>query len=339
MIGPTAAKKLPSELMMTGVRLEVARTPDAHVSLAEETKAFLADSNIDSVIVTAPKDTQSVIIKPEPLHPEKPVNKLTNLAKSLKKSGCIVHFHTGHYLTDIGTFNAVPKKELGGETSLSLPWSELADDGPLETLTMHEVRHFHQHRARTASRNGSGPKFRPDIRIKFEEGKEPDNWVGRQQAYNGVAGHTTDEVDAYLYQSKLHLKRAKRKSKSDPALARVDARKAITCACKAQIFASTDAEALRMDSPTALKVEQPWSNFLGETLLSEDGVGLFLSGKDFPEGDVLQNLHKLADELTQDGHKARLVAGEALKILSTDPGAVEAIEESIKQIKAAGWMK
>lgn len=334
----TPSGKLPAQLLIPGVRLEVARTPEAHKSMAEETKAFLAGSNIDSVVVSSPKETNSVIVSPEPLDPEQPVNKLTNLAKSLGKDGCIVHFHTGHYLADIGTFNAVPKSELGGQTSLSLPWVELADDGPLETLTMHEVRHFHQHRARSAFRNESGPKFRADVRVKFEEGREPDNWLGRQEAYNGVAGHTTDEVDAYLYQSKLHLKRAKRKAKLDPALAREDARKAITCACKVKIFAVTDAEALRVESPAAVPVEPPWSDYLGETLLSEDGVGLFVNSQDFPEGDLVAGLHSLADDLLADAQKARKVAGEALKILSGDPGAVDAINESIEQLKAVGWL-
>ena len=59
----------------------------------------------------------------------------------------------------------------------------------------------------------------------------------------------------------------------------------------------------------------------------------------FPQGNLVESLNQLADDLVKDGAEARTVAGKALQILSKDPGAVEAINESIEQIKAVGWIK
>lgn len=341
MIGlSTAASKLPPQLTMAGVRLEVAQTPDAHQSLAQETKEYLAQDNVDSVIVGKPNEPKSVLIKPEPLDPDKPVNSLTSLSKALLKSGCSTHFFTGHYLADIGAFNAVPAPELGGQTNLSLPWVELRDNhAPLETLTMHEVRHFHQHRSRLAARAHSGGAARPDVRVKFTEDTLPDNWLGRTEGYNGALGHSTDEVDAYLYQSKLHLHRAQRKAKIDPATAREDAGKAVSCACKAFLFADSDAAALRMESPAVTPIDGELRKYAGDRLLTENGVGAFVDSLDFPEGDLVGGLRHLADDLTKDGQTAKSVAGTALQLLSKDPGAVEVINQAIAEIKAVGWIK
>lgn len=332
------AKKIPPALMEPAIRLEVAGTPDAHQGLAEETKNFLATQNVDSFVISDSDTTRALIIKPEPLNADQPVNVLTSLSRGLLEKGCVVHFSTGHYLSDIGAFNAFGK-HLGGQSSLSLPWVELQDDGPLETLTMHEVRHFHQSQAREASRNGNGSGFRPEVRVKLAEENRPDNWLGRTEHYNGVAGHSIDEVDAYLYQSKLHLSRAERKAKVDVASARTDARKAVTNACKAYLFAEADSKALRMKDPIATPIEGEVREVLGDFGLSESGNALFIDSRDFPQGNVVESLNQLADDLVKDGAEARTVAGKALQILSKDPGAVEAIKESIEQIKAVGWIK
>lgn len=334
------ASKLPPSLLLPAVRLEVAQTPEAHRALAEETQSLLARDNIDSLVVSGPDHAQSILIKPEPLDRNRPTNSLTSLSKALLKSGCAVHFHTGHYLSDIGAFNAVPKEELGSATSLSLPWVELQDNhAPLEALTLHEIRHFRQHQAREKARCQARGDVRPDIRVKFAERHEPDNWLGKQDAYNGPLGHSIDEVDAYLYQSKVHLQRAERKAKIDPTLAREDAAKAVTSACKAYLFADSDSKVLRMESPATTPIEGELRKYAGDRLLTENGAGAFVDSRDFPHTDILAGLHQVADQLAQDGRSARKVAGVALQLLSKDPGAVNEINSSLAQVRAVGWIK
>ena len=103
------AKKIPPALMEPAIRLEVAGTPDAHQGLAEETKNFLATQNVDSFVISDSDTTRALIIKPEPLNADQPVNVLTSLSRGLLEKGCVVHFSTGHYLSDIGAFNAFGK--------------------------------------------------------------------------------------------------------------------------------------------------------------------------------------------------------------------------------------
>ena len=77
------AKKIPPALMEPAIRLEVAGTPDAHQGLAEETKNFLATQNVDSFVVSDSDTTRALIIKPEPLNADQPVNVLTSLSRGL----------------------------------------------------------------------------------------------------------------------------------------------------------------------------------------------------------------------------------------------------------------
>ena len=325
--------------MAPAVRLEMLKTADSHRDLALETSEFLEQDNVDTSIFAYPDGEHTLVISPEPKDSSKPVSQLTSLAKALLRDGCVLNFHTGHYLSDIGVFNAMPKPELNAETTLSMPWSELADDGPLEALTLHEIRHFHQHRERTKARdNDSESGVRPDVRVKFSEEARPNNWLGKQPAYNGLAGHSIDEVDAYLYQSKLHLKRATRKAKIEPSLGREDARRAVQCAAKAGLFAMSDSQAMLMDNPDTAPVEAPWNQYIGDTFLSKDGVSLFVDSGDFQDSGLLQGLQDLSKELRADGEEAKNTAGQALLLLSKDPGAVEEINEAIAQIQAVGWL-